>query len=35
LSELRNGWEEIKSALFQFFVVAAAAAIVLLIGKFL
>jgi hypothetical protein len=35
LSELRNGWEEIKAALFQFFVFAAAAAIVLLAGKFL
>jgi hypothetical protein len=35
LSELRHGWEEIKAALFQFFVFAVAAAVVLLIGKFL
>jgi hypothetical protein len=35
MSELRLGWGRIKAALFDFFVFAAAAAVALLIGKFL
>ena len=35
LGELRRGWGRIKAALFEFFVFAAAAAIALIVGKYL
>jgi hypothetical protein len=35
LAGLRHGWGRIKAALFEFFVFAAAAAVVLVAGRFL
>jgi len=35
LSDLRRGWDGFKAALFEFFIFAAAAGIVLLIGRYL